>query len=287
MAQLPLPDEFKSCASWLDSASPNEPEAQDPGQFYPLTQALAHLRDAGQRMHWHPVASKAFMLQLPCQQGAYNASSWFIAYDGRGEAATAWPMAFSYAVGEPKSDFEVFSRWVGRAPDGLTVIGLAKLRGMGDAGLFTRHRIHAHTLSPLLVQAMGKTAADGRNAFGFKPRQPLRAPQGAGWVQLAPPRSGSPAALLPLQVGMDVREARRLVLRAGWRPQTAPKAAPEANWGTERRLHAAGLPETQACAMDQAICRLHYTRGERCLSLTFEGEQVPDMRLQGWGRCTP
>ena len=287
LAKLALPDEFKSCTSWLDSASPNDPEAQDPDQFYPMTRALAHLRDASQRMRWHRVAAQAFMLQLPCKQGAYNTSSWFIAFDGRGKSADAWPMAFSYAVGEPKADFEVFSRWVGRTPDGLTVIGLTKLRGMGDAGLFTRHRIDAHTLSPLLVQAMEKTAADGRNAFGFNPHQPLRAPQGAGWVQLAPPKPGTPAAQMPLQVGMAVREARGLVLRAGWRPQAAPKPAPEADWGTERTLRAAGLRETQACAMDSAVCLLHYRRGERCLSLAFEGEQVPDMRLQDWGRCTP
>ena len=37
--------------------------------------------------------------------------------------------------------------------------------------------------------------------------------------------------------------------------------------------------------MDRAICQLHFTQGKRCLSLTFEGEQVAHMRLQDWGRC--
>ena len=288
LKQLAVPDDFKSCSSWLDSAALNDPQALRADNFYSLAQALAHLRDAGLAVRWHSVAPGAFMLQLPCDQGAYNASSWFLAYDSRaagaGQPAQVWPMAFPAAVGEPSAGFLVFSRWVGRAPDGLTVIGLAKQRGMGDAGLFTRHRINAHTLSPVLVQARQKTEADGRSAFGFSADQPLRTPTGAGWLQLAPPKPGTPAARLPLQIGMDVAEARRLVLRAGWRPKVAATSL-ASNWGTERTLREAGLRETQRCAMDRAICQLHYRQGKRCLSLTFEGEQVAHMRLQDWGRC--
>jgi hypothetical protein len=106
---------------------------------------------------------------------------------------------------------------------------------------------------------------------------------------LAAAPSVAPAAQPPsgLLVGMRLQPARRILLKRGWRPVDVHRGKPWEPIGAETALVKASIREVESCAMDRAVCLLHYARRGACLRVVVEGEDVHRMRVSSWGSDCP
>lgn len=95
---------------------------------------------------------------------------------------------------------------------------------------------------------------------------------GAAWAE--------PAAFL--KPGMPFQQARRLLLKEGWRPHRLAAQAGQVFIGTETQLAKAGIRELESCAVDRPLCLMHYRRGQQCLSLVTRGEVWPALAVDSW-----
>jgi len=86
-----------------------------------------------------------------------------------------------------------------------------------------------------------------------------------------------------LKKGMSFLAARKLLVHKGWRPIKS-----NADYGgTEKILIDAHIEEAESCAMDKAVCRFNYKKGDKCLRLFTQGEEIKDMRVYEWTNDCP
>ena len=89
------------------------------------------------------------------------------------------------------------------------------------------------------------------------------------------------AAPVPLVVGEPFVVARARLYRLGWRPDMKAHA-----WGDysalERELVQSGYPEVDSCSLGKSFCNLQYTKGNSCLRLQTQGEQIRWMKVETW-----
>lgn len=88
-----------------------------------------------------------------------------------------------------------------------------------------------------------------------------------------------------LHKGMRFQTARRLLLRQGWTPVSAPRHE-EYVYGLVAELLKAHIVEVEGCAVDKPYCIFHYTKGRECLRILTEGEAMGTLRISAWsGEC--
>lgn len=104
-------------------------------------------------------------------------------------------------------------------------------------------------------------------------------------LMAAPQRANAEAA--PLQKGANFLQARKQLLKDGWRLVKGHAADEDGEpIGVESALLRAGISEVDGCAMDRALCIFHYRKAERCLRVVTSGEEVATMRVeQSDARC--
>ncbi|MDM0077640.1 hypothetical protein QTH90_24750 [Variovorax sp. J2P1-59] len=130
---------------------------------------------------FHPWQRGRFLLEVPCGSGAYNLSSIFFDYDERKLPATIAAIRFPHPDGS--SRFDIYNR--GRGPQRGQLVEWAQARGMGDAGYYARYNLDKETLRPTLVEAMEKTAWDGKDPFQWDGRLSHK-PRGTSWQRVYP-----------------------------------------------------------------------------------------------------
>ena len=75
-------------------------------------------------------------------------------------------------------------------------------------------------------------------------------------------------------VGKPLREARKILVAAGWSP-LLPEQKPEDDANT-RELRSEGYPEIGECTgVGRNYCWAQYHRGNECLSVQTQGERHP------------
>ncbi|MBB3192808.1 hypothetical protein [Roseateles terrae] len=101
----------------------------------------------------------------------------------------------------------------------------------------------------------------------------------------APQRANAEAA--PVQQGANFLQARKQLLKDGWRPvKTHAVQGDGEPIGVESALLRAGIGEVDSCAMDRALCIFHYRKAKRCLRIVTSGEEVATMLVeQSDARC--
>ena len=129
--------------------------------------------------HFYAFSRGRFILELPCNHGAYNRSSVFFSYDESRLPASVALLRFPRASGDKEA--QVWSRKV--SVRHRMIVEYRKYRGLGDCGYFARYLLHSHTLQPLLLEAILKETCDGKSSFHWSGNLGKK-PRGAGWVRL-------------------------------------------------------------------------------------------------------
>ena len=122
-----------------------------------------------------------FVLEIPCRDAAYNQSSLFFAYDERRFPARVNLLYFPQNQGRAKA--EIGARAVDTAR--FSIMEYVKMRGVGDAGYYSRYVVNAITRRVHLVLQIRKDFPDGQDAFHWQGNLDA-VPHGAGWVQVWP-----------------------------------------------------------------------------------------------------
>lgn len=95
-----------------------------------------------------------------------------------------------------------------------------------------------------------------------------------------------------LHKGMRFFVARHQVVQQGWQPyKTHLEFVKEGNDGfpyssLERKLVNRGALEVSSCSQGKTLCLFYYFRGEQCLLLETEGEQLSRMKLIHWEKTS-
>jgi hypothetical protein len=153
-----------------------------PGNLHDLVLALNRgMGDVSAMPSFHPIRRGGFLLELPCNQGAYNTSSVFFAYDESRLPATLRLLKFPRPNGPPQ--IEVGSRAVDNQR--ALVIEYTKSRGVGDAGFYARYAIDRMSLRPVLVEAISKDDWDSQDEFQWNGDIDSK-PRGPTWHRLYP-----------------------------------------------------------------------------------------------------
>lgn len=90
------------------------------------------------------------------------------------------------------------------------------------------------------------------------------------------------AAPVALNVGEPFTEARAKLYADGWRADSLAHAATGEYMGLDRLLVQSGFPEVDYCSVGKSFCVLQYIKGEACLRLHTQGEQVRSMKVESW-----
>lgn len=141
---------------------------------------------------FHAFGRGRFVLELPCNHGAYNQSSVFFGYDESRLPPSVHPILFPQPDGSRHAEIgsrAVFARR-GR------VVEYRKARGMGDAGWYALYAIRRDTLQATLLEAIAKEEWDGRDRFDWTGHLGDK-PRGKTWKRIYPARktSGGPGQL--------------------------------------------------------------------------------------------
>ncbi len=90
------------------------------------------------------------------------------------------------------------------------------------------------------------------------------------------------AAPAGLKAGESFTKARRQLYAAGWRPDPLAHLSSGEYMGLERQLVEKGYAEVDSCSEGLSFCILQYTKGEMCLRLQTQGEQIRLMKVDRW-----
>ena len=88
-----------------------------------------------------------------------------------------------------------------------------------------------------------------------------------------------PAAL---KVGEPFTKARAQLYADGWRADSLAHAATGEYMGLDRQLVQGGFSEVDYCSVGKSFCVFQYTKGEACLRLHTQGEQIRAMKIERW-----
>lgn len=86
-----------------------------------------------------------------------------------------------------------------------------------------------------------------------------------------------------LRKGMPFMAARKLLVHKGWRPINVHEGESSRYMGDiDGTLIDAHILEVESCAMDKAVCIFNYKKGNMCIRVFTQGEEIKDMRVTHW-----
>jgi hypothetical protein len=85
-----------------------------------------------------------------------------------------------------------------------------------------------------------------------------------------------------LKKGMTLSAARTLLIHKGWRAVNIHDGEKHEYVGIENLLIKANFKEVESCAIDKAVCIFNYKKGDKCLRLFTQGEEIKSMRVISW-----
>lgn len=86
-----------------------------------------------------------------------------------------------------------------------------------------------------------------------------------------------------LRKGMPFIAARKMLVHKGWRPINVHEGEGSRYMGgIDGTLIDAHILEVESCAMDKAVCIFNYKKGNTCIRVFTQGEEIKDMRVTHW-----
>lgn len=85
-----------------------------------------------------------------------------------------------------------------------------------------------------------------------------------------------------LQTGESFVKARARLLAEGWRADPRAHLASGEYMGLDRLLVQSGYMEVDYCSAGKSFCTFQYTKGEACLRVQTQGEQIRSMKIEHW-----
>lgn len=86
-----------------------------------------------------------------------------------------------------------------------------------------------------------------------------------------------------LRKGMPFMAARKLLVHKGWQPINVREGESSRYMGgIDGTLIDANILEVESCAMDKAVCIFNYKKGNMCIRVFTQGEEIEDMRVTHW-----
>jgi hypothetical protein len=86
-----------------------------------------------------------------------------------------------------------------------------------------------------------------------------------------------------LRKGMPFIAARKLLIQKGWRPINVHEGENSRYMGgIDGTLIDADILEVESCAMDKALCIFNYKKGNKCIRVFTQGEEIKDIRVTHW-----
>jgi hypothetical protein len=135
------------------------------------------------RPFFHAFARGRYLLEMPCNLGAYNRTSLFFRYDERQPDGRVEIVDFPQFDGRLRA--QIWSRAVSTRE--ALIFEYVKERGLGDSGAYARYRVDRRTLGVRLVEAIVKSQQwDEQDPFQWTGRLSDK-PRGAGWRRRYPP----------------------------------------------------------------------------------------------------
>jgi len=101
-------------------------------------------------------------------------------------------------------------------------------------------------------------------------------------VSLLAASSLGQAAPVALKAGEPFIKARKQIYAAGWRADPLAHVSSGEYMGLERQLVETGYTEVDSCSEGLSLCIFQYTRGDACLRLQTQGEQIRWMKVDQW-----
>lgn len=90
------------------------------------------------------------------------------------------------------------------------------------------------------------------------------------------------AAPVTLKTGDSFIKARKQLYAAGWRADPMAHLSAGEYIGFERQLVEKGYTEVDSCSQGLSFCILQYVKGNACLRLQTQGEQIQLMKVDYW-----
>lgn len=84
------------------------------------------------------------------------------------------------------------------------------------------------------------------------------------------------------KIGEPFTKARAQLYAAGWRADPLAHLSSGEHMGLERQLVENGYPEVDSCSEGLSFCILQYTKGDACLRIQTQGEQIRLMKVYRW-----
>lgn len=132
--------------------------------------------------HFHAFGAGHYLLEVPCNDGAYNQSSIFYRYIERSIPFEVALIRFPQPDGTDSA--EIWSRQVSTRR--ALIVVYRKERGLGDAGYYARYAVNPRTLAISLLEAIEKKGLwDGRDPFHWRGRLHDK-PAGKDWQRIYP-----------------------------------------------------------------------------------------------------
>lgn len=85
-----------------------------------------------------------------------------------------------------------------------------------------------------------------------------------------------------LQIGESFIKARARLIAEGWRADPRSHLSSGDYMGLERLLVQSGYMEVDYCSVGKSFCVFQYVKGEACLRVNTQGEQIRWMRIERW-----
>jgi hypothetical protein len=185
----PLPNACAEAIDALDwsmlSRGDDGEAACDPDYSHGLRRVPELSEDGPHYIRFQPLARGRFVVSILCRSGAYNATYIYVLYDETRRPARAqflWFPVYRMRDGVPVKEIVpyLFARTFNPATREL--VALAKYRGMGDCGEFSRYVLRGST--PVLMEFRAKTDCDGTAIYRL--RRGLAQPS-PHWKRYFPP----------------------------------------------------------------------------------------------------
>ncbi|WP_348694791.1 hypothetical protein [Duganella fentianensis] len=97
---------------------------------------------------------------------------------------------------------------------------------------------------------------------------------------------GFPSIALANSTVLQVREsfvkARVRLIAAGWHADPNAHLASGEYMGLDRILVQNGYPEIDYCSVDKSLCVLQYIKGDQCIRIHTQGEEIRSMKIEMW-----
>ena len=84
------------------------------------------------------------------------------------------------------------------------------------------------------------------------------------------------------QAGENFVNARTRLYAAGWRADPLSHASSGEYMGLDRLLIQSGYLEVDYCSVGKSFCTLQYLKGQACLRVHTQGEQIQAMKVERW-----